>query len=249
MIGASTVFALCLAAVGWVNLDDAHHVGGRKLSEGYLQGKTVLVCADKEIADGLEVTWDGFKTRPLAILCTLSERPKGSTFAVYRGAGLKDDAPKSSVYIVDPLGKVVYRGRDSRRMIDVLVSTLARWEVSGNEKDWRRAMDFELIYQPAHAICRYREGAKDFPEAAKDYEIPIKALQRLEGMADLVKLLGIANRVSEFLPKSQEQRRQFSARLKSTIDKYAFLKQSKDIQVVREAKNVLADLTYLKAEL
>ena len=62
-------------AVEWKNVDADHYLGGRKASEGYLQGKVVLVdrwgahCPPcRALLPRVEKLWQSFKTKPLVVL-------------------------------------------------------------------------------------------------------------------------------------------------------------------------------------
>ena len=97
-------------AVEWRNVDAEHHLGGRKASNGYLQGKVVLVdrwgakCPPcRALLPRVEDLWKSFKQKPFVVLgghCkgwgsaeevkALVEKNK-LTYPVYEDAGLKEN--------------------------------------------------------------------------------------------------------------------------------------------------------------
>ena len=98
------------AGVGWRNVDEANHLGGRMASEGYLQGKVVMVCKKGGLATRLEDIWKSFKTKQFVLLGSWPKAAKACTFPMYRGAGLAEGEPGTSIYVVGATGR-----RPSRR--------------------------------------------------------------------------------------------------------------------------------------
>ena len=63
------------ASVAWRNIDADHHLAGRKASEGYLQGKVVLVdrwglgCPPcRKLLPRVEEIWRSFRSKPFVVL-------------------------------------------------------------------------------------------------------------------------------------------------------------------------------------
>lgn len=263
--------AALFASVEWRNLDDEHHLAGRKTSSGYLEGKVVMVdrwgvrCPPcRALLPRLEAIWQSFKGPSFVLLgghcrgwgdkasVQKLARENGLTYPIYEDAGLAVGEPRFNaipfLYVVDQTGRVAYRGHDERLATDTVVGLVARWESPQTVEDWRRCLKWEIDNQPAHAILRQQEFAKAFPEEAREFEAPCRALGKLPDMEGLLKLVKISRKVATYRAKDDE-RKKFAARIGETIERYSYLKQSKDPQVRREAKNALADLTWDKAEL
>lgn len=263
--------AALFASVEWRNLDEDHHLSGRKTSSGYLEGKVVMVdrwgarCPPcRELLPRLEAIWQSFKGPSFVLLgghckgwgdkAAVRElaRQNGLTYPIYEDAGLAVGEPRFSsipyLYVVDQTGRIAYRGRDERLATDTVVGLVARWESPQTVEDWRRCLKWEIANQPAHAILRQREFAKAFPDESKEFEAPCRALGKLPDMESLLNLVKISGKVATYQAKDGE-RAKLAARIGETIERYSFLKQSKDPQVRREAMNAIADLTWDKAEL
>ena len=126
---ASVVISLLLFSVQaaeWKNVDVAHHLGGRKASVGYLQGKVVLVvqwdakdAGSQELLQRFEELWGSFKTKELVVLggpvgggAVVKTALEKVSFPVYDGAGLALGEPPHEglpfIYVVDETGKLVY---------------------------------------------------------------------------------------------------------------------------------------------
>ncbi len=273
MLAAAGATALAASAqVEWRNLDDRHRLSGRKLSEGYMLGKVVLVdrwgakCPPcRKLLPQMEVIWQSFKTRSFVLLgghcegwgsaATVKDlvREYSLTYPVYEGGALAKDEPVFNgipfLYVVDPRGKVVYRGRDERLATDHVVGLLARWETPDKLADWKNVLDFEFENLPGKALRRYDEFRKKFPLEAEKYATPARALAKLPGIEELKKLEAIVANLRDYQPKDRQQQAALVARIGQTLAKYAHLKQSGDPQIAREAKNALADLTWIRADL
>ena len=267
--------AFAAGAVEWTNLDELHHLGGRKATEGYLQGKVVLVnrwgpkfekC--KALLPRMEEIWQSFKSKPFVVLggsCPSAgdaESVKkvveelGLTYPMYEGAGLTVGEPSFEkvpvLYVVDETGKVVYCGHDDRTATQAVVSALTDMESPRNIDQWRRFLCFELDKLPGRAYLRMKEFKKKFPKEAKEFEQEFKQLQAVpdvKRLAELVEFAKKAKDMREFTGKQKMQKQKFAALVSAALTKYASLKDAKDPRVVQEAKNSLADLKWTKAAL
>jgi len=264
-----------VGAVEWKNLDAEHHLGGRKASVGYLQGKVVLVCRwspddaeSREMLMRMEELWQSFKTKPFVLLagsCEGREPVEGAkkavadgalTFPIYAGASLGVGEPKFKrapfLYVVDETGKVVYLGRNDRTATQVLVSSLTDLEAPKDLKQWQRFLDFELETLPGRAYLRADEFRKKYPAEAKTYYEKFKALTATPDVKSLSELVAFARKAKDmqaFDAKKAVQRQKFEKMIESAISKYGSLVESKDPRVVQEAKNALADLKWTRAAL
>jgi len=262
-------------AVEWRDLDSAHHLGGRKTSEGYLQGKVVLVCrwnqaetGSREMLLRLENVWQSFKTKPFVVLAGLNERedPTGAarkfvtnerlSFPVYAGGALGTDEPTFAsvpfLYVVDGTGKVVYHGTDDRLATQALVMALTDLESPRNLTQWRRFLDFELTTLPGRAYLRADEFRKKYPEEAKAYLARFKKLVAIPEVRKLAELVAFARKAKDaqsFDDRAAAKKQQFVKSVKGAISKYASLAEAEDPRVAQEAKNALADLKWTLAAL
>ena len=272
LAGAATLHA----GVAWRNVDSDHYLAGRKASEGYLQGKVVLVdrwglgCPPcRSLLPRVEEIWKSFRTKPFVVLgghCTgwgdaegvrKLAKDLGLTYSIYEDAGLGVGEPQFSgipfLYVVDETGKVVYMGHDERTATQVVVTALTDLESPKNLAQWKRFLDFELETLPGRAYLRLREFKKKFPAEAKAYaarEKELNAVPDVKKLADLVEFAKKAKDMREFGAKKKMQQQKYEKLVKDAISsaKYNSLLESKDPRVVQEAKNSLADLKWTTAE-
>lgn len=270
-----TLLSLSGEAVSWKNLDEDHHLGGRRASEGYLQGKVVLVdrwgvrCPPcRVLLPRIEAIWQGFKTKPFVVLGghvsgwgraadvkALVDEHK-LTYSIYEGAGLAEGEPSFNaipfLYVVDETGKVIYKGHDEREATQHVVSALTDMEAPKNLNQWRYFLDYEIENLPGRATLRLKEFKKKFPAEAKTYaekEKTLATIPDVKKLAELVEFAKKAKDMREFSAKQQAKKAKFAKMIDSVLSKYEPLKESKDPRVVQEAKNALADLVWTKAEL
>ena len=272
LLGAVAVHA----GVEWRNLDSASYLAGRKASEGYLQGKVVLVdrwglgCPPcRALLPRVEEIWKSFRTKPFVVLgghCKGWGDAEGVkklakdlqlTYSIYEDAGLAVGEPQFSaipfLYVVDETGKVVYMGHDERAATQSIVQALTDLESPRNLAQWKRFLDFELENLPGRAFLRLKEFRKKFPAEAKAYVDKAKelaAVPEIKKLAELVEFAKKAKDVREFGDKKKVQRQKYEKMVKDAISsaKYASLLESKDPRVVQEAKNSIADLKWTAAE-
>ena len=272
LAGAMSLYA----EVGWRNLDAEHYLAGRKASEGYLQGKVVLVdrwglgCPPcRRLLPRVEEIWQSFRTKPFVVVgghckgwgdaAGIQKLAKdlGLTYAIYEDAGLAVGEPRFSgipfLYVVDETGKVVYKGHDERNATQAVVSALTDLESPKSLEQWRRFLDFELDNLPGRAYLRLRDFKKSFPAEAREYadrEKALMAVPDVKKLAELVEFARKAKDMREFGEKRKAQRQKFEKLVKDAISgtKYSSLLQSKDPRVVQEAKNSIADLKWTAAE-
>ena len=260
---------------GWRNVDEAHHLGGRKASEGYLKGKVVLVdrwgahCPPcRAMLPRIEEIWKSFKTKQFVVIgghCPgwggadevrrLVEDNK-LTYSVYEGAGLAAGEPQFDaipfIYVVDETGKVVYKGHSDRNATQAVVTALTDMDAPRDIRQWRRFLDFELKELPGRAYLRLDEFRKKFPKEAKEYSAAARELAQVpdvKKLAELVKFAKQAKDMPAFSAKQQDKRRKFEAMVEAAIAKYSPLKDSKDPRAAQEAKNAIADLKWTLAAL
>ena len=273
LIGWAALVAFGAQAVEWKNVDADHYLGGRKASEGYLQGKVVLVdrwgakCPPcRALLPRVEEIWKSFKTKPFVVLgghCSgwgtadmvaeLIAEHKLS-YPVYEDAALAVGEPKFDaipfLYVVDETGKVVYLGRDERTATQAIVTALTDMEAPKNVAQWKRFLDYELEHLPCRGYLRLKEFRKKFPQESKEYESKARellAIKDLKKAADLVEFAKKAKDPPVFGPKDKAKKAKYEKLVKDVIDKCEGFKAHPDPRVAQEAKNALADLKWTQA--
>ena len=260
-------------AVEWKNVDAGHYLGGRRASEGYLQGKVVLVdrwgahCPPcRALLPRLEEIWQGFKTKPFIVLGGHCKGWGGAeevkaliaanklTYPVYEDASLAVGEPKFDsipfLYVVDETGEIVYSGQDERNATQALVSALTDMESPKNVNQWKRFLDFELERLPGRAYLRMQEFKRKFPQEAKEYGERFRALEKVPDVRKLADLVAFAKRAKDprvFTAKEKSKQQKFEKMVKNAIEKFEPLKESSDPRAAQEAKNALADLKWTQA--
>ena len=273
LIGWAALVALGAQAVEWKNVDADHYLGGRKASEGYLQGKVVLVdrwgakCPPcRALLPRVEEIWKSFKTKPFVVLgghckgwgtadmvAELITEHK-LTYSVYEDAALAVGEPKFDaipfLYVVDETGKVVYLGRDERNATQAIVSALTDMESPRNLAQWKRFLDYELEHLPCHGYLRLREFRKKFPKEAKAYEAKAKELMKIPDLRKVVELVEFAKKAKDppvFGPKDKAKKAKYEKLVDDVLSKSDVFKTHSDPRVAQEAKNAIADLKWTQA--
>ena len=282
MKGFSLFVALGLAltsfsAAEWKNLNEDHHLAGRKTSAGYLRGKVVLVdrwgvkCPPcRKLLPEVEHIWQSFKTKPFVVLgghvagwgdkdgVAALVKENGLTYPIYEDAGLADEPGFDAIpflYVVDETGKVLYRGHDIKKATEVVVTALTDLEAPKSVAQWKRFLDFELENLPGRAYLRIQAAKKDKKFAAelkKSYAAKEKELLAIPDVKKLAELVDFARKAKDmrtFSKKQRSQQSRYEGMVKSAAssDKYKKLLASDDPRVVQEAKNALADIKWTAA--
>ena len=273
LIGWAALVAFGAQAVEWKNVDADHYLGGRKASEGYLQGKVVLVdrwgakCPPcRALLPRVEEIWKSFKTKPFVVLgghckgwgtadmvAELIAEHK-LTYSVYEDAALAVGEPKFDaipfLYVVDETGKVVYLGRDERNATQAIVSELTDMEAPRNLAQWKRFLDYEFEHLPCHGYLRLREFRKKFPKEAKAYEAKAKELMKIPDLRKVVELVEFSKKAKDppvFGPKDKAKKVKYEKLVDDVLSKSDVFKTHPDPRVAQEAKNAIADLKWTQA--
>lgn len=265
--------AFVSGAVEWKNVDPDHHLGGRKASPGYLQGKVVLVdrwganCPPcRALLPRIEKLWQSFKMKPFVVLGGHCEgwgdaeavkkliADNKLTYSVYEGAGLAEGEPEYDaipfLYVVDETGRIVYRGRSEQDATQAIVIALTDMDAPKSLEQWKRFLDYELKNLPARAYLRMQEFKKKFPKEAKEYDAQFKELAKITNVKDCAELLAFAKRAKDapkFGAKEKNKQKKYESLVKDILRKYQPLKEVSDPRLQQEAKNALADLQWIKA--
>jgi hypothetical protein len=267
-------FAFFLAAfTAWTGLTSENHLGGRKVSEGYLQGKVVLVqrwrgtdASSSRALERMERVWQSYKSKPFVLLGSYAGGEAGRAAAaravkrlavscpVYCGAERAQDAPQSEkfpfYYVVDATGRVTFRGSDGRLAEMALENALTNLASPPNVRFWRRLIDHEIDVLPGRALLHLMEFRKRFPADAREYGDVLRRLRADPTVVQLAKLEAFARQAKDFDPKGKTAEMRWTAqKISRTIQAYAVLKKGSNPVHVQEAKNCLADLLWTEAAL
>ena len=251
---------LVVAAVTWPGVTKTNHLGGRPVSEGYLQGKVVLIdCRDYstslEEMKQLETMWQNYKMKPFVLLgahhgagsaaaAREAIEKAGVTYPVYYHAELGNTnfvAEAGSITIVDAAGKTFRKTRDIHRAFEGVVTAIGAALTPSTAKQYVRLIDYEFTVLPGKAWTHLNEFKQKFPNKMSMFTEEWKKLAGREEVERAAALEKIAVEVKD------GTRRCTAAQIRAIIDQYVDLKQSNDPLIVQEAKNCLADLTWAAA--
>ena len=263
--------AILAAIVGWTGLEPENQLAGRKLSEGYMQGKVALVCRwsldsveGREAVKRLQRVWQSYKSKPFIALGSLAggagvgptaksfAKREGLTLPLYREAGLQEGAPvfeKSPwFYVVDATGRISYKGTDGRLAEERVVLALTDYAAPPDAAYWRRLIDSELDVLPGRAYMHIVEFRKRFPAAAADYDDSFAALKERSEVVKMAQLEAFSAKAKDFDPSAGKATlKSLLSKIAATARAYEPFKSHSDAAVVQETKNCLADLKWAEA--
>ena len=129
----------------WKGLEPENWYCGKKLTESSFNGKIVMVYVFSESSEDsvallprIESVWSAYKTKPLVVLGshrggksakseTLIRKAK-VTFPVYEDAGRTQEPSAGGrypiVYVVDDMGRMIYRGRSDLEATEAIVTAI-----------------------------------------------------------------------------------------------------------------------------
>ncbi len=253
----------------WKEVDQTKHLGGRKISAGYLRGKVVLVDtrdyadpSQSEPLHRLQSLWTAFKSKPFVLVGNHSGSSDAKavsnylaraniTYPVYTdlGAeGLKVLGVEGTVRVFDSTFRhQLYYGANDVAAKGVVASAIMATMMPTSVAQWQALIDWELENTPARAYLRILEFNKMYPQESRDYQAKLAALKGREGLKKTAQLVNFAlktiNRTREL-----DKRRPFTqARYNKIKSQYEDLKTQADPLLAQEAKNALADLAYKAA--
>ena len=268
------IFAIILAAaIGWTGLEPECHIGGRKMSAGYMQGKVALVCRwsvdsreGREAMSRLQRVWQSYKSKPFVAIGSLIDgddsaqeaksfvKKEELTFPVYCNAGLEKGAPvfaKSPwFYVVDATGQISYKGTDARLAEERVVLALTDYAAPPNAAYLRRLIDSELDVLPGRAYMHILEFRKTYPAAAADYDASFDGLKVRSEVVKMAQLEAFSAKAKDFDPNAGKAAlKSLLSKISTTARAYEPFKSHSDPAIVQEAKNCLADLKWTEAAL
>jgi len=129
----------------WKGLEPENWYCGKKLTEGALAGKIVMVYVFSESSEDsvallprIENVWSAYKSKPLVVLgshrggksakaANIIKKAK-VTFPVYEDAGRTQEPSAGGrypiVYVVDDTGHMIYRGRSDLEATEAIVTAI-----------------------------------------------------------------------------------------------------------------------------
>ena len=254
--------------VGWTGVDKDDYLGGRKVSEGYLQGKVVLVNKWGDDAESraqlprLEQVWTSFKPKQFILLGSYcgddsaaaqsAIKSVGLSYPVYRNAALAAREPEFDkppyIYVLDAAGQIVYRGRDERLAEEAVVKAITNLGAPPTAKYWQKLIDAEKDVLPGRTYLHLLDFRKSFPKEAAAYVALYKELKAIRDIEKLAKLVEFARRARDYDPTAKRQKFKITkAKIEMAMKNGESLKKHDNPNVVQEAKNSLADLKWAAA--
>ena len=129
----------------WKGLESANWYCGKKLTESSFDGKIVMVYVFSESSEDsvallprIENVWSAYKSKPLVVLgshrggksaqaASIIKKAK-VTFPVYEDAGRTQEPSAGGrypiVYVVDDMGRMIYRGRSDLEATEAVVTAI-----------------------------------------------------------------------------------------------------------------------------
>jgi hypothetical protein len=231
------VSSLVLATmITWTGVDTESHLGGRKVSQGYLQGKVVLVYKwDKEHAEHLarlQEVWESFRSKQFMLIGSYRGesaaegeesaalkamvKKSGVTFAVYCGAGYAGE-PKNVIYVVDGTGACVWRGSDERLAEEAVVKAITNLAYPADigyykrllkkEKDTLKGRTWNHLKELEKRMIKDKKFAKTVTaEDKKEFAALKKELKANKDIEKLGNLVEFARIARDYNPKARKQK-------------------------------------------
>ncbi len=259
----------------WQNVGADARLGGRMISAGYLRGKVVLIDrrdygdvskANRQEMQQLQTLWNTYKTKPFILLGSHNgaSDPKRAaalakklnlTYPLYNDAWYKD--PKSEKPVPDKVCEVwdstgqlrLYTGKDPRAGTGVVGGALMSAARPMTPAQFEQLLKYEVKHLPGSALLRLKEFYAKFPQEARVFDEEKERLSADEDVCKLAKLVELARLVKDRDTDSRAAKKLTPEILKKQIKKFEGLKKHANEFVAQEAKNALADITWVLATL
>ena len=187
------------------------------------------------------------------------------TYSVYSKVGIKDNGgmdgvASCGVYVFDPTGRQLYYGKDPRQAMGVVGSAIFAANIPSTPKYWRSLIDYEISNLPGQAFLRIRDMklnhkdvlkklSEQYPEDVKRYAEIWREYNKDGDIKKLAKLVETARLIKDRDKSSRASQRISASALEDIIKKYSILTKSENPLIVQEAKNSIAELKFVQAEL
>lgn len=186
------------------------------------------------------------------------------TYSIYSGVAVKNDEGavedlQRGVYVFDSTGKRLYFGKDPRQAMGIAGSAIFAESIPSSTADWKAVLDYEIANLPGQAYLRIRDLknhkdvlkklSKEYPDDVKRYAATWREYGGNSEVKKLAKLVETTRLIKDRDKNSRASKRLNAATLENLIRQYSVLAQSANPFIAQEAKNSLADLKFVKAEL
>lgn len=234
-------------------------------------------ASDADMMRQVQDVWMAYKSRPFVALGSHvgTEEKKSDaeklvkklnlTYSVYAGVAMKDDGgienrPARGVYVFDPTGRQLYFGKDPRQAMGVVGSAVFAVNLPSTPKYWRTLLDYEISNLPGQAFLRIRDLTRNhkdvleklsaqYPDDVKRYAKTWREYNADGDIKKLAKLVETVALIKDRDKSSRASQRISASALESIIKKYSVLAKSENPLIAQEAKNSIADLKFVQAEL
>lgn len=186
------------------------------------------------------------------------------TYSIYSEVAVKNDEGavedlQRGVYVFDSTGKRLYFGKDPRQAMGIVGSAIFAESIPSSTAGWKAVLDYEIANLPGQAYLRIRDLknhkdvlkklSKEYPADVKRYAATWREYGGNSEVKKLAKLVETTRLIKDRDKNSRASRRLNAATLENLIKQYSVLTQSENPLIAQEAKNSLADLKFVKAEL
>ena len=186
------------------------------------------------------------------------------TYSIYSDVAVKNDEGaledlQRGVYVFDSTGKRLYFGKDPRQAMGIVGSAIFAESIPASTAGWKAVLDYEIANLPGQAYLRIRDLknhkdvlkklSKEYPDDVKRYAATWREYGENSEVKKLAKLVETTRLIKDRDKNSRASKRLSAATLENLIKQYSVLTQSDNPLIAQEAKNSLADLKFVKAEL
>lgn len=186
------------------------------------------------------------------------------TYSIYSDVAVKNDEGEledlqRGVYVFDSTGKRLYFGKDPRQAMGIVGSAIFAESIPASTAGWKAVLDYEIANLPGQAYLRIRDLknhkdvlkklSKEYPDDVKRYAATWRGYGENSEVKKLAKLVETTRLIKDRDKNSRASKRLSAATLENLIKQYSVLTQSENPLIAQEAKNSLADLKFVKAEL
>lgn len=255
-------------------LNEENHLGGRMASNGYLLGKVLLIdCRDYSNPDAsedvakLEELWNTYKLKNFVLIgshCgegSMEEAQENIrrwkvTYPVYGkiyapNPKAPGKEPKRHLYIFDSTHQAcLYAGNEYVKAKGIVGEAIMTASAPITLKQWKFIIDAERKTLPGSTYLRLKDFRLQFPEEAESmYGALWKECKNDREIVKLSKLVELSSNLKNCSPSDPKYKKLSQRMIESTIKKYEDLKNSTNPNIVREAKNAIADMKFIAIKL
>lgn len=253
---------------------EENHIGGRMASNGYLLGKVLVIdCRDysnPDVCDDvlkLEELWSAYKYKNFIVIgshCGEGSAEKAReniehwklTYPVYErvyapNPKAPEREPKRHLYVFDSTHQAcLYAGNEYVKAMGISGKAISSSSAPTTLKQWKFIIDAERNVLPGSTFLRLKEFRLQFAEEAEMlYGDLWKEYKNDKEIVKLSKLVELSFNIKNCSPDDPKYKKLSQRTVQSAIKKYEDLKNSKNPNIVQEAKNAIADMMFVSAKL